>query len=154
MSRKHRAKNIKLGRNHNQRKALIRQQLNALIDNGFLVTTETKAKVIKRAFDKIAAKAASSSLHKTRQVISRLANSANALKLTQTISPLAGDRRGGYVKISKLNPRPGDNAPLAKLELTVPLPKVEKKTEKVKTKKDTKSKIVKTSKMTSKPKTK
>jgi len=149
MSRKHRSKNTKLGRNYNQRKALIRQQLNALVENGFLVTTETKAKVIKRAFDKIASKAVSGSLHTTRQVISRLANKANALKLTKTISPLAGDRRGGYVKISKLGSRSGDNAPLAKLELTVPLPKVEakvKEVKKVKTEKDIPVKITKTNK--------
>jgi large subunit ribosomal protein L17 len=136
MSRKHRSKSIKLNRNFNQRKALIRQQLNALISRGHLVTTETKAKLIKSIFDKTAAKANNASLHQTRQIIGQLNSQKNAHKVISQISPLAGERRGGFTKITKLGFRRGDNAPLAKLELTVPLPKTEKKE---KTAKETKS---------------
>ena len=151
MSRKHHSKSKKLNRDFNQRKALIRQQLNALITNGYLVTTETKAKLIKSIFDKTASDAKTDSLHRTRQIISKLNNVKSAYKLAKVISPSMANRQGGFTKITKLGSRRGDNAPLAKLELTVPLPKAEPKpkAEKGKEKKETKkieSKTVKTTK--------
>ena len=42
----------KLGRNSNQRKALLRNQVTALLFNGKIVTTETKAKEIRRIAEK------------------------------------------------------------------------------------------------------
>lgn len=126
MSRKHNSKSKKLNRSFNQRKALIRQQLNALINHGFIVTTETKAKLIKSIFDKLAAKAQNASLHQIKQIISQLNSQKNTEKIVTKITPIAGKRRGGFTKISKVGFRRGDNAPLAKLELTIPLPKKEK----------------------------
>ena len=42
----------KLGRNSNQRKALLRNQVTALLNHGKIVTTETKAKEIRKIAEK------------------------------------------------------------------------------------------------------
>ena len=42
----------KLGRNSNQRKALLRNQVTALLNHGKIVTTETKAKEIRKIVEK------------------------------------------------------------------------------------------------------
>ncbi len=47
----------KLGRNSNQRKALLRNQVTALLNNGKIRTTETKAKEIRRIAEKYIAMA-------------------------------------------------------------------------------------------------
>jgi len=38
-------------------------------------------------------------------------------KLFDEIAPMYAERPGGYIRIIKLGPRPGDNAPLVQLQL-------------------------------------
>ena len=47
------AKYRKLGRNSSQRKALLRGQVTALIENGKIVTTEARAKEVKKQAEKL-----------------------------------------------------------------------------------------------------
>ena len=47
------AKYRKLGRNSSQRKALLRSQVTALIENGKIVTTEARAKEVKKMAEKL-----------------------------------------------------------------------------------------------------
>ncbi|MDO5403318.1 MAG: 50S ribosomal protein L17 [Eubacteriales bacterium] len=47
------AKYRKLGRNSSQRKALIRSQVTALIENGKIVTTEARAKEVRKQAEKL-----------------------------------------------------------------------------------------------------
>ena len=49
------AKYRKLGRTSSQRKALIRNQVTALLNNGKIVTTEAKAKEIRKEVEKLIA---------------------------------------------------------------------------------------------------
>ena len=47
------AKYRKLGRNSSQRKALLRSQVTALIENGKIVTTEARAKEVRKMAEKL-----------------------------------------------------------------------------------------------------
>ena len=47
------AKYRKLGRTSSQRKALLRSQVTALIENGKIVTTEARAKEVKKMAEKL-----------------------------------------------------------------------------------------------------
>lgn len=129
MSRRHHSKQAKLNMGFDQRKALVRSQLNGLIENGLVVTTEARAKLIKSLFDKLSSRSKDGTLHHIREAASTLANSKNAIRLIKVITPNMAERTGGFTKITKLSVRRGDAAKMVKLELTVA--PVEPKAEKV-----------------------
>ena len=162
MSRRHRVRSIALSRNFNQRKALIKGLLISLIEHGYINTTLTRAKVIKRYFDKLAAKAHKGDVHTRSQIAAFLSHPKAANKLVDVIAPSMKDRRSGFTTIKKTTVRRGDASPMALLELAVPLPepvketkektgKADKKTNKKTTKKAAaKTPAQKTTKKTSK----
>ena len=73
-----------------------------LIEAEAITTTETKAKV--------------GGVHKQRQVVATIHDKDVTHKLFVDIGPRYTDRNGGYTRILKLGPRPGDNAPMARIE--------------------------------------
>jgi large subunit ribosomal protein L17 len=62
-------------------------------------------------------KAKRGGVHEHRLVVARLHDKDAAYKLFNDIAPRYSDRNGGYLRILKLGPRPGDNAPMARVEL-------------------------------------
>jgi large subunit ribosomal protein L17 len=88
-----------------------------------LVTTEAKAKALRPVAEKVITKAKRASvdpeqrLHQVRQVQSYLGDREMTAKLFDEIGPRYVDRNGGYIRILKLGPRHGDNAPMARIEL-------------------------------------
>jgi large subunit ribosomal protein L17 len=82
-----------------------------------ITTTEAKAKALRPIAEKIITKAKKGGLHNYRQVISYLGDEDAAHRLFEEIGPRYSDRPGGYIRILKLGPRPGDNAPMALVEL-------------------------------------
>ncbi|MBM3798708.1 MAG: 50S ribosomal protein L17 [Actinobacteria bacterium] len=86
-------------------------------------TTEAKAKALRPIAEKLITKAKkaqdgdAASLHRIRQLQSYLGDKEMTHKLVADIAPRFADRNGGYLRILKLGPRQGDNAPMARVEL-------------------------------------
>ena len=84
---------------------------------GAITTTEAKAKALRPYVEKLITKAKNGGVHQQRQVVSTIHDDDAAHKLFTEIGPRYADRNGGYTRILKLGPRPGDNAPMARIEL-------------------------------------
>jgi large subunit ribosomal protein L17 len=82
-----------------------------------IVTTEAKAKALRPVAEKMITKAKAGGVHNQRQVVAFIRDKDMAHKLFEEIGPRYSDRPGGYTRILKLGPRPGDNAPMARIEL-------------------------------------
>jgi large subunit ribosomal protein L17 len=81
-----------------------------------LETTEAKAKALRPIAEKMITKAKKGGVHNQRQVVAFIRDKDMAHKLFDEIGPRFADRPGGYTRILKLGPRPGDNAPMARIE--------------------------------------
>jgi large subunit ribosomal protein L17 len=82
-----------------------------------MVTTEAKAKALKPVAERLITKAKKGGLHEKRQVMAVLTDRDVTAKLFTEIGPRYTERNGGYLRILKLGPRPGDSAPMARIEL-------------------------------------
>jgi large subunit ribosomal protein L17 len=82
-----------------------------------IVTTEAKAKALRPYAEKLITKAKKGGVHQRRQVIATIHDQDVTHKLFADIAPRYSSRPGGYLRILKLGPRPGDNAPMARVEL-------------------------------------
>jgi large subunit ribosomal protein L17 len=82
-----------------------------------MVTTEAKAKALKPLAERLITKAKKGGLHQKRQVMAVLTDRDVTAKLFAEIGPRYAERNGGYLRILKLGPRPGDSAPMARIEL-------------------------------------
>lgn len=98
-------------------KALMANLVASLIAAEAIVTTEAKAKAMRPVAEKMITKAKRGGLHNHRQVVKFLRDREMASKLFDEIGPRYADRPGGYTRILKMGPRPGDNAPMARIEL-------------------------------------
>ena len=88
-----------------------------LFEAEVIVTTLAKAKAVRPVAERMITKAKKGGVHRQRQVVADLHDPAVAAKLFGEIGPRFEDRSGGYIRILKLGPRPGDNAPMARVEL-------------------------------------
>jgi len=88
----------------------------SLIAAEALVTTEAKAKALRPIAEKMITKARKGGVHRHRQVVAFIGDKDMAHKLFEEIGPRYEDRNGGYLRILKLGPRHGDNAPMARIE--------------------------------------
>jgi large subunit ribosomal protein L17 len=107
----------RLGGDAAHQKAMLGNLVASLIAAEALVTTETKAKAMKPVAEKCITAARKGGVHQHRQVVALIRDKDMAHKLFAEIGPRYADRPGGYTRILKLGPRPGDNAPMARIEL-------------------------------------
>lgn len=111
-------KGRKLSRKSGPRKQLQRSLSSQIILYEKITTTLTKAKEIKPIVEKLITKAKVDSVASRRQVAKFLSNNDKALeKLFVELGPLYKERKGGYLRIIKIGNRPGDNTPMAIIEL-------------------------------------
>ena len=82
-----------------------------------ITTTEAKARMVRPIAEKLITKGKKGGLHNFRQVLSYLGDVEMTTKLFDEVAPRYATRPGGYTRILKLGPRPGDNAPMARIEL-------------------------------------
>jgi large subunit ribosomal protein L17 len=80
-------------------------------------TTEAKAKAIRGLAEKMITLGKSGSLPARRRVLGYVYDKDVARKLFDDLGPRYADRPGGYTRIVRLGPRPGDGAPIVQLEL-------------------------------------
>ena len=88
-----------------------------LFEAGHIVTTVPRAKALRPYAERLITKAKRGGVHQRRQVIATIHDQDVTHKLFAEIGPRYRDRPGGYLRILKLGPRPGDNAPMARIEL-------------------------------------
>ncbi|ETB63785.1 TPA: 50S ribosomal protein L17 [Candidatus Nomurabacteria bacterium] len=107
----------KFGRKRNQRKALLKGLMLALISHEKIETTEAKAKELRPEIEKLITKANMGTLASRRLIVSRLYNlTSEANKLIDVIAPKYKGRSGGYTRITKLPRRLGDASKMAIIE--------------------------------------
>lgn len=114
---RHAKGNKRLGRNVGHRKALFRNQLASLIENERIITTLIKAKELRPIAEKCITQGKTGTVHARRQAFRMLRTRTQIQKLFDDIAPRMANRPGGYTRITKLGPRPGDGAEMAVLEL-------------------------------------
>lgn len=121
----------KLGRPSAQRKAMLRDLTTDLLINEHIVTTETRAKEVRKTTEKMITLAKRGDLHARRlvarylrQEVANISEEDDAVvvqsalqKLFSDIAPRYQDRQGGYTRILKTEPRRGDAASMAIIEL-------------------------------------
>ena len=109
----------KFSRTPSHRKALLRNLAKALLSHWMIRTTETKAKELRGVVEPLITLALRNDLHARRQAYRVLGSHSLVKHLFDEIGPLFAGVPGGYTRVVKLaNPRRGDNAPLAIIELT------------------------------------
>ena len=110
-------KGPRLGKDPAHQRLMLANLAASLFEAEHLVTTETKAKALRPVAEKVITKAKKGGVHRQRQVVSTIHDTNATHKLFAEIAPRYADRNGGYLRILKLGPRPGDNAPMARIEL-------------------------------------
>ena len=107
----------KLGRPTDQRMAMLRNMTTALLENGRMETTVTRAKELRRTTEKMITLGKRGDLHARRQAAAFITKPAVVQDLFEPIGPRYAERAGGYTRIYKTGPRRGDAAEMAVIEL-------------------------------------
>ena len=114
---RHRKSGRKLGRNSPHRKAMFRNMATSLVRHETIRTTVPKAKDLRRVVEPLITLAKVDGVANRRLAFSRLRDKEAVGKLFSDLGPRFKDRPGGYLRILKTGPRPGDAAPMAIVQL-------------------------------------
>jgi large subunit ribosomal protein L17 len=106
-----------LSRNSSHRKAMLRNMAASLFRHELIRTTLPKAKELRREAEPLITLAKVDSVAKRRLAFNRLRDREMVTKLFNILGPRYSTRPGGYLRILKCGFRPGDNAPMAIVEL-------------------------------------
>ena len=119
---RHRKAGRKLGRDRDHRRALYANLAAALFEHGRIKTNEAKAKEARPIAAQMITLGKRGDVAAHRQAVAFLRSKPIAHKLFSEIAPRFADRPGGYTRIVKIGPRPGDAADMVYLELVDHVP--------------------------------
>ena len=117
---RHRNSGRQLSRNSSHRHAMLRNMATSLLQHETIRTTVPKAKELRRVVEPLITLAKVDSLAKRRMAFSRLRDVSVVEKLFADLGPRFKARAGGYTRILKMEPRPGDAADMALMQLVDP----------------------------------
>jgi large subunit ribosomal protein L17 len=141
---RHRNSGRQLSRNASHRHAMMRNMATSLLQHETIRTTVPKAKELRRVVEPLITMAKVDSIGLRRLAHSRLRDDAVVEKLFADLGPRFKARAGGYTRILKMEPRPGDNADMALMQLVDSAPVATEKKEDKKAAKAPKSESKKT----------
>ena len=115
---RHKLAGRKFNRTSAHRKAMFKNMSVSLIEHELIKTTLPKAKDLRRVIEPIITHAKNNDTVAARRLaFARLRDRDAVQKLFAELAPRYKERPGGYVRILKCGYRPGDQAPMAYVEL-------------------------------------
>ncbi len=114
---RHRKSGRKFNRNSSHRKAMFRNMSASLFEHELIRTTLAKAKELRGKAEPLITLAKTDSVANRRLAFDRLRDRGIVTKLFDELGPRYKERPGGYLRVLKCGFRPGDNAPMAYVEL-------------------------------------
>ena len=107
----------KLGKTSTQRKAMLRQLVTDLLENGKIETTFYRAKEVQPVVEKMITLGKKGGLANYRRALAFITKEDVANKLFKEIAPKYAERKGGYTRVTRTGARRGDAAEMAVIEL-------------------------------------
>lgn len=108
----------KLNRETHIRRSILAGLTKTVITNGYVVTTEARAKEVRKLVDKMITYGKKGTLVSRRKALAFLHNDARVVDIIfNDLAKKYETRNGGYTRILKLNERKGDDALEVRLEL-------------------------------------
>jgi len=114
---RHQKSGRKLNRTSSHREAMFRNMASSLVKHELIRTTLPKAKELRRVAEPLITLAKTDGVANRRLAFARLRDKQAVGKLFVELGPRYRERPGGYLRILKCGFRPGDNAPMAYVEL-------------------------------------
>ena len=114
---RHRNSNVKLGRTSAHRNAMFQNMAVSLFEHELIRTTLLKAKELRRLAEPLITLAKNDTVANRRLAFARTRSKQMVGKLFTVLGPRYKERNGGYLRVLKAGNRPGDNAPMAYVEL-------------------------------------
>lgn len=114
---RHRKTGRKFSRTSAHRKAMFKNMAVSLFEHELIRTTLPKAKELRRYAEPLITLAKNDTVANRRLAFARTNNKVAVGKLFNDLGPRYAQRPGGYIRILKCGFRPGDNAPMAYVEL-------------------------------------
>jgi large subunit ribosomal protein L17 len=108
---------------------MLRNMATSLLRHETIRTTVPKAKELRRVVEPLITMAKVDSIGLRRLAHSRLRDDAVVVKLFEDLGPRFKARAGGYTRILKMEPRPGDSADMALMQLVESAPVAAEKKE-------------------------
>lgn len=110
-------KGPRLGGGPAHQRLILANLATSLFEHDSITTTEAKAKRLRPQAERLITFAKRGDVASRRQVLTVVRDKAVVHILFAEIAPRFANRQGGYTRILKLGPRPGDGAPMVLIEL-------------------------------------